>query len=235
MRFLIPEKGVSALDIEGGAFFDPRSRRRAVRRASRRTLRQTDRRRLIRLPLHINDPQFAEARGRRLPRDRRRGEPTMPAIARARNPREIPRHDRGRRSRSSAAAPAPASRPSARRPAASTSSSSTIPAATAWPGAARPPGCSPMATPTRSSRRWRSRCCRWSSTRRCWPASTAPIPFVLMPQFLAELKAMGFSGVQNFPDHRPVRRRDAAELRGDRHGLRARGRHDRRRRTSSTC
>ena len=44
-------------------------------------------------------------------------------------------------------------------------------------------------------------------------------PFVLMPQFLAELKAMGFSGVQNFPDHRPVRRRDAPELRGDRHGL----------------
>jgi uncharacterized protein (UPF0261 family) len=30
--FLIPEKGVSALDIEGGAFFDPRSRRGAVRR-----------------------------------------------------------------------------------------------------------------------------------------------------------------------------------------------------------
>ncbi|RYG96062.1 MAG: phosphoenolpyruvate hydrolase family protein, partial [Alphaproteobacteria bacterium] len=24
-------------------------------------------------------------------------------------------------------------------------------------------------------------------------------PFILMPQFLAELKAMGFSGVQNFP------------------------------------
>ena len=31
-----------------------------------------------------------------------------------------------------------------------------------------------------------------------------------------------------FPDHRPVRRHHAAELRGDRHGLRARGRHDRR-------
>ena len=53
-------------------------------------------------------------------------------------------------------------------------------------------------------------------------------PFVLMPLLLAELKTMGFSGVQNFPDHRPVRRPDAAELRGDRHGLRARGRHDRR-------
>ena len=24
-------------------------------------------------------------------------------------------------------------------------------------------------------------------------------PFVLMPQFLAELKSMGFAGVQNFP------------------------------------
>ena len=51
-------------------------------------------------------------------------------------------------------------------------------------------------------------------------------PFVLMPQFLAELKGLGFSGVQNFPtvglfdgDHAP-------ELRGDRHGLWPRGRHD---------
>jgi len=29
-------------------------------------------------------------------------------------------------------------------------------------------------------------------------------PFVLMPQFLAELKAMGFAGVQNFPDRRTL-------------------------------
>ena len=51
-------------------------------------------------------------------------------------------------------------------------------------------------------------------------------PFVLMPQFLAELKAMGFSGVQNFPTVGLFDGRDAAELRGDRHGLRPRGRHD---------
>ena len=38
-----------------------------------------------------------------------------------------------------------------------------------------------------------------------------------------------------FSDHRPLRRRHARKLRGDRHGLRPRGRHDRRRRTSSTC
>ena len=60
-------------------------------------------------------------------------------------------------------------------------------------------------------------------------------PFVLMPQFLAELKAMGFSGRAELPHHRPVRWRDARELRGDRHGLRARGGHDPARRTSSTC
>ena len=34
-------------------------------------------------------------------------------------------------------------------------------------------------------------------------------PFVLMKPFLAELKTMGFSGVQNFPDDRPLRRRHA--------------------------
>ena len=80
-------------------------------------------------------------------------------------------------SRSSAAARAPASRRNPRKPAASISSSSTIPAATAWPGAAPRRGCSPTATPTRSSRRWRARCCRWSSTRRCWPAvQRPPIP-----------------------------------------------------------
>ena len=51
-------------------------------------------------------------------------------------------------------------------------------------------------------------------------------PFRLMPVFLDELRRIGFSGVQNFPTvglidgtypHRP---------RGDRDGLRARGRHD---------
>ena len=62
MRFLIPEKGVSALDIEGGAFFDPRGRRGAVRGA-RSAIGAADRHRrsVTRLPLHINDPEFADA------------------------------------------------------------------------------------------------------------------------------------------------------------------------------
>ena len=60
VRFLIPEKGVSALDIEGGAFFDPAADA-ALFGAIEQTLVQTERRRLIRLPLHINDPRFAEA------------------------------------------------------------------------------------------------------------------------------------------------------------------------------
>lgn len=60
VRFLIPEKGVSALDIEGGPFFDPDADA-ALFTALEETVVATPRRRLQRLPLHINDPQFAEA------------------------------------------------------------------------------------------------------------------------------------------------------------------------------
>jgi uncharacterized protein (UPF0261 family) len=60
VRFLIPEKGVSALDVEGGAFFDPVADA-ALFGAIDETLVQTDRRRLLKLPLHINDPRFAAA------------------------------------------------------------------------------------------------------------------------------------------------------------------------------
>jgi uncharacterized protein (UPF0261 family) len=51
VHFLIPEKGVSALDIEGGAFFD----------AIETSLKPAPNRRIERLPLHINDPEFAQA------------------------------------------------------------------------------------------------------------------------------------------------------------------------------
>ena len=60
VRFLIPEKGVSALDVEGGAFFDPEADA-VLFQALETTVRQSARRRIIRLPLHINDPAFAEA------------------------------------------------------------------------------------------------------------------------------------------------------------------------------
>jgi uncharacterized protein (UPF0261 family) len=60
VRFLIPERGVSALDIEGGAFFDEEADA-ALFAALEDRLRQTDRRRVLRLPLHINDAAFAEA------------------------------------------------------------------------------------------------------------------------------------------------------------------------------
>ncbi|RLP23777.1 Tm-1-like ATP-binding domain-containing protein [Mesorhizobium sp. YM1C-6-2] len=60
VRFLIPEKGVSALDIEGGAFRDPEADA-ALFSALEATVRQTASRRIERLPLHINDPEFAEA------------------------------------------------------------------------------------------------------------------------------------------------------------------------------
>lgn len=60
VRFLIPEKGISALDIEGGEFWSPESNR-ALFDALEETLITTDSRKLVRLPLHINDPQFAAA------------------------------------------------------------------------------------------------------------------------------------------------------------------------------
>ena len=60
VRFLIPEKGVSALDIEGGAFWDPEADA-ALFEALEATIRQSANRRIERLPLHIDDPKFADA------------------------------------------------------------------------------------------------------------------------------------------------------------------------------
>jgi uncharacterized protein (UPF0261 family) len=60
VRLLIPEKGVSALDIEGGAFFDPEADA-ALFAALEATVKTTSDRRIIRLPHHINDPEFADA------------------------------------------------------------------------------------------------------------------------------------------------------------------------------
>lgn len=60
VRFLIPENGVSAIDIEGGPFWDPDADA-ALFQALEETIRQTDKHRVMRLPLHINDPEFASA------------------------------------------------------------------------------------------------------------------------------------------------------------------------------
>jgi uncharacterized protein (UPF0261 family) len=60
VRFLIPEKGVSALDAPGQPFYDPEADA-ALFEAIERTLKATSARRLIRLPHHINDPEFAAA------------------------------------------------------------------------------------------------------------------------------------------------------------------------------
>ncbi len=60
VRLLIPERGVSALDIEGGPFFDPEADA-ALFDALDETLEKTARRRIERLPCHINDLEFASA------------------------------------------------------------------------------------------------------------------------------------------------------------------------------
>ena len=58
VRLLIPEQGVSALDIEGGAFWSPEADA-ALFDALYDTI--ADPARILRLPLHINDPAFAAA------------------------------------------------------------------------------------------------------------------------------------------------------------------------------
>ncbi|WP_316226545.1 ABC transporter permease [Bradyrhizobium sp. SZCCHNS3052] len=60
VRFLLPEKGVSALDAPGQPFFD-READEALFRSLEQTVRQTSSRRLIRVPHHINDNEFAAA------------------------------------------------------------------------------------------------------------------------------------------------------------------------------
>ncbi len=60
LRFLIPEKGVSLIDAPDMPFHDPDADA-ALFEALERTVEQTDRRQLTRLPLHINDPDFAAA------------------------------------------------------------------------------------------------------------------------------------------------------------------------------
>ncbi|MGH8714833.1 MAG: Tm-1-like ATP-binding domain-containing protein, partial [Casimicrobiaceae bacterium] len=60
VRLLIPEHGVSAIDAPGKPFHDPEADQ-ALFAALEAALKQTPRRRLVRLPLHINDKAFAEA------------------------------------------------------------------------------------------------------------------------------------------------------------------------------
>jgi uncharacterized protein (UPF0261 family) len=60
VRFLIPEKGVSALDAPGQAFHDPAADA-ALFDAVARTVTVTPRRQVVRLPHGINDPEFAAA------------------------------------------------------------------------------------------------------------------------------------------------------------------------------
>ncbi|ARP86840.1 hypothetical protein CAL13_11950 [Bordetella genomosp. 9] len=60
VRFLLPEGGVSAIDMPGKPFWDPEADR-ALYAAIEQGFRPTASRQLRRLPYHINDPRFAEA------------------------------------------------------------------------------------------------------------------------------------------------------------------------------
>lgn len=60
VRFLLPLKGVSMIDAPGQAFYWPDADE-ALFAALERTVQQSAERRLVKLPLHVNDPEFAAA------------------------------------------------------------------------------------------------------------------------------------------------------------------------------
>ena len=60
VRFLLPLGGVSALDAPGQPFWNPDADA-ALFETLANEFQETDRRKLVRLPLHINDPNFAQA------------------------------------------------------------------------------------------------------------------------------------------------------------------------------
>jgi uncharacterized protein (UPF0261 family) len=60
VRFLLPENGVSAIDAPGQPFHDPDADA-ALFGALEAAFQPTEKRRLERLPLHINDPDFSAA------------------------------------------------------------------------------------------------------------------------------------------------------------------------------
>ncbi len=59
VRFLIPEKGVSMIDAPGMPFYDPEADK-ALFDAIEENFNQTDSRRLLKLPYHIIDKEFAD-------------------------------------------------------------------------------------------------------------------------------------------------------------------------------
>ncbi|MEH2492665.1 Tm-1-like ATP-binding domain-containing protein [Bradyrhizobium sp. AZCC 2230] len=60
VRFLLPLGGISAIDAPGKSFHDPDADS-ALFSAIEKDFQNTKRRKLIKLPYHINDPQFAAA------------------------------------------------------------------------------------------------------------------------------------------------------------------------------
>jgi uncharacterized protein (UPF0261 family) len=60
VRFLVPEGGVSAIDKPGQPFHDPEADR-ALFAAIEAGFRPTANKRLVKLPLHVNDEAFADA------------------------------------------------------------------------------------------------------------------------------------------------------------------------------
>lgn len=59
VTFIIPEGGFSALDIQGGAFWSPEANKAFIDEFEK-VFNQTENRKLIKVPYHINSPEFCD-------------------------------------------------------------------------------------------------------------------------------------------------------------------------------
>jgi uncharacterized protein (UPF0261 family) len=158
---LLPEKGISELDIVDGPFWNPEADS-ALFDALEHHLEQNDTRRLVRLPHHINDPAFSAAAAQAyLDISWENPCQQFPALPYSRN--SLTLSPKG--NRSSVAAQVQVCRQNWKKPAVLTSSLSIIRAATGWRGEDRLRGCWLMVMQTRSSKKWQWRFCQWSNTR----------------------------------------------------------------------
>ena len=237
VRFLIPEGGVSALDAPGQPFYDPEADAALFATIEQRvdqTARPPGR---SRLPLHINDPAFAARRSsRHFARDRSRRGIVMAAIRRAEHAstrfrdmidRRVPIVGGGAGTGLSAKCEEAGGidliviyNSGRYRMAGRGSLAGLLAYGNAneivVDMAARGAAGGEAHAGARRRQRHRS---VLPAARRSSPSS----------------KRLGFAGVQNFPTVGLIDGVFRAEPRRDRHGLRPRGRHDRRSPTSSTC
>ena len=204
VRFFLPEGGVSALDAPGQPFWDPEADA-ALFRALEQTVRQTTNRQLIRIKRNINDPEFVFRRRRRVsvaarPRGHaaaRRGRPCPDSNAQPLLEKFRAMVARGEPIVGGGAGTGPVGQMRGGRRRRSDRHLQFRPLPHGRPGFARGPDA--LWRRQRDRDRDGARSAAGGQQTPVLAGVNGTDPFRDMDVFLDEIKALGFSGVQNFP------------------------------------